>query len=76
MMMRPDWLALIALTPMMIGPLPGGGDAIIASLCAGGTIRIPIKRDRDDTPEQPCSKACHAGACRKRFGKSATLELE
>ncbi len=75
-MIRPDWLALIALAPMMIGPLPSGQNAITASLCGGGTIRIPIDGDDDQPTEQPCSKACHAGACRKRTGKGDILEVE
>lgn len=74
--MRPDWLPLLALIPAMIGPLPLAADTITARLCGGGTINIPVKRDRDDAPAHACSKACHAGACRKRSGKNGTLDAQ
>ena len=65
-MIRPDWLLLIGLAPMMLGPLS-----------SGGVIRIPVDGDEpDQVPEQPCFKACHAGNCRKRSDKGDTLELE
>ena len=47
-MSRPDWLLLIGLAPMMLGPLPGAGDSITAQLCSGGVIRIPIDKDEPD----------------------------
>ena len=76
-MIRPDWLLLLGLAPMMLGPLSSGGDSITAQLCSGGVIRIPVDGDEpDQVPEQPCFKACHAGNCRKRSDKCDTLELE
>lgn len=59
-------LALAALVPVMIGPLPAHGTVITAKLCNGGTITIPVG---DDTPQQDrdCHpKGCHAGTCRER----------
>ena len=74
--MRPELLALGALAPMILGPAPAEGDALTARLCGGGTIDIPIKRDREGPAEQPCFKACHAPACRKRSGRSAALKTD
>jgi len=66
-MIRPDWLLLIGLAPMMLGPLSSGGDSITAQLCNGGTVTIPIERDNEQQPERDCRfQACHAGTCRKR----------
>ncbi len=59
-------IALLALVPMSIGPLPIQPLSILARICGGGTIEIPIKREKQK--ESPCfAKGCHAGACRKRF---------
>ena len=59
-------LALAALIPVMVGPLPAQGQTITATLCGGGTITIPLG---DDTPAQDenCHpKGCHAGTCREK----------
>jgi hypothetical protein len=60
-------LALAALIPAMIGPLPTeGGAAITARLCNGGTITIPLGDDAP-APEGDCHpKGCHAGTCRPK----------
>lgn len=81
-MTRPEWLLVLGLAPMILGPLilgplpTGGGDSITAQLCGGGVIQIPIDGEPEQAPDRPCSKACHAGACRKRSAKGDTLELE
>jgi hypothetical protein len=60
-------LALIALVPVMIGPLPEAERSITAQLCSGGSVTIPLG-NRDDAPSGDClQKACHAGNCRKQF---------
>ena len=58
--------AILALLPVMIGPLAGGEQgAIVAQLCNGGTITIPLDKGKD-RPDEPCfAKGCHAGTCRK-----------
>ena len=59
-------LALAALIPVMLGPLPARSAAITARLCNGGTITIPLG---DEAPPQdnPCHlKGCHAGPCRAK----------
>lgn len=59
-------LALAALVPVMIGPLPAQGAAITARLCNGGMITIPLG-DNAPAPERDCHpKGCHAGTCRER----------
>ncbi len=59
-------LALAALVPVMIGPLPAEpGAVIVAHLCNGGTITIPLGKDTPG-PERGCHpKGCHAGTCRE-----------
>ena len=65
-MNRPLSLAVMALLPLAIGPLPAQARSITAQICGGGTIEIPI--ERDPQPQAPCTaKGCHAGSCRKKF---------
>jgi hypothetical protein len=59
-------LALAALIPVLIGPLPASGETITAQLCNGGTITIPVG-DGAPAEDSPCHpKGCHAGTCRER----------
>lgn len=59
-------LALAALLPVMIGPLPAAPDQTLTmQLCNGGTITIPVGDDKP-APERDCHpKGCHAGTCRE-----------
>lgn len=63
-------LALAALVPVMVGPLPaptasGAPAALTARLCNGGTITIPLGPRKSPAGERDCHpKACHAGTCR------------
>ncbi|QYJ07809.1 hypothetical protein [Qipengyuania flava] len=64
-------IALAALLPMIVGPLPTAGTSVTALLCGPDgvtrTITIDLPR-KDDAPAEPCrTKGCHAGNCRKRF---------
>ena len=62
-------LAILALLPVAIGPLPLAQDVLIASLCNGGTIEIPLG-DSDKPQERDCyQQACHAGNCRERIDR-------
>lgn len=59
-------LALAALIPVLIGPLPDQGADITARLCNGGTITIPLG-DGSPAPEDRCPpKGCHAATCREK----------
>lgn len=59
-------LALLALIPLAIGPLPQEERSIAAALCNGGTITIPLG-DKEPAPRRNCDqKACHAGSCREK----------
>lgn len=60
-------LALVGFIPAMVGPLPGGERVLVAQLCGGGTITIPV--GGDEPQEDPmCHKAgCHAQTCRRKF---------
>ncbi len=62
-------ISFLALMPLITGPLPESSErSIVARLCNGGTITIPIEDDEQD-PGTPCDmQACHAGTCRKRTG--------
>lgn len=61
-------LAILAVLPMITGPLPNEeGRSIVAALCAGGQITIPISGS-EDQPKRDChQKGCHAGNCRRQF---------
>ncbi len=62
-------LALAALVPAMLGPLPApaGPDALTAHLCGGRTISIPLsRREAPSAPADCHPKGCHAGTCRER----------
>ena len=57
-------LALAALVPVMIGPLPIARETITAKLCGGGTISIPLGKDAPEEDARCHPKGCHAGTCR------------
>jgi hypothetical protein len=59
-------LALAALLPVMLGPLPAQSTAITAKLCNGGTITIPLGNDAPADDGQCHPKGCHAGSCREK----------
>ncbi|QKG72127.1 hypothetical protein [Erythrobacter mangrovi] len=72
-MNRDALLALFALLPVALGPLPAQARSITAFICSGDgisrSIEIPIDDQAPFPP--PCSaKGCHAGSCRKRFDLS------
>ncbi len=60
-------LAVAALIPAMIGPLPADGSAAItATLCNGGSVTIPLGGDPPAQEGDCHPKACHAGSCRPK----------
>ena len=69
--MKLELLAIAGLVPLMLGshPMPTT-ESITARLCGGGTIEIPLRKDRTPPPA-PCDmKGCHAGCQRKRFDRA------
>lgn len=60
---------IVALVPLMIGATsidPHRAESIVAGLCNGGAVVIPVG-NREAPPPPPCStKGCHAGCSRKR----------
>ncbi len=63
-------LAVMALVPLAVGPLPQEEQSITAALCNGGTITIPLG-DEDREPRRDChQKGCHAGSCREKSKRS------
>ena len=62
-------LAMFAVIPMATGPLPQEERSLVAGLCDGGTITIPL-RDDDGKPDRDCHQlGCHAGTCRERLDR-------
>ncbi len=72
-------MAVVALVPAMVGPLPaaeGSVNEIVLSLCNGGTITIPGQSAPAAPGTQPCcAKGCHNGE-RKRQKADTTKEGE
>lgn len=66
MTLLPLALALGALSPVMIGPLPAApGLTLTMQLCNGGTITVPVG-GKAPTQDRGCHpKGCHAGTCRE-----------
>jgi hypothetical protein len=58
--------AVLALIPVLIGPLPAESTAITARLCNGDTITIPLGDEYPADDRQCHPKGCHAGTCRER----------
>jgi hypothetical protein len=60
-------VALLALVPALIGPLPAAQQALTAKLCNGGTITIPLGKGNAPDEDRRCQpKGCHAGTCRDK----------
>lgn len=62
-------LAIAALLPAMIGPLPVESKTLVITLCGSGevlAVDIPL-RDKEDRPSGSCHQdGCHAGCSRKK----------
>lgn len=69
--MNPLPLALAALVPVMIGPLPARPATLTMHLCGGGTITIPLGKDAPSGDRDCHPKGCHAGTCRPNEPKRA-----
>lgn len=68
--MSAGWTALAALVPLMVGPLPIEGRILVASLCDGGSIALPLGDREPERGPQTAAKGCHAGCLRKRGDRS------
>lgn len=68
--MNPSTFGLLALAPLILGPLPAEEQVLVTSLCADGgtqTIEIPLGPSEPALPE-PCeAKACHAASRSKNL---------
>ena len=52
-------------------PANAEAEVLIAALCNGGTIAIPLGEDKAPPPNKPCElQACHAETCRLKVKKS------
>jgi len=65
------YLALMAMIPLVTGPLPQGGRTLTMSLCDGAQITIPFDGN-DQAPKRDChQQACHAATCREKSSRRA-----
>ncbi len=62
-------LALLAASMPVATPQAVGG-TMVARLCGGGSIAIPMKDGPAPLPEPCPMKACHSGSCRRQFDRS------
>ncbi|MEM8724899.1 MAG: hypothetical protein AAGE86_05170 [Pseudomonadota bacterium] len=61
-------LAMLALVPLITGPLPSeAADTLTMTLCDGGSITISLGDDEEEPASDCHQKACHAGNCRKQL---------
>lgn len=64
-------LAVLALLPVAIGPLPQEERALTIDLCLGGQVTIPLG-DENKGEDRIChSQGCHAGNCRAKVIRKA-----
>lgn len=63
-------LGIVALIPMMSGPLPQEEGALTIALCAGGEITIPLSKSNGEEPGECDQQGCHAGNCRQKGKRS------
>lgn len=63
-----------ATSPLLAETTSEEDKVLIAKLCGGGEIRIPIGQSKEEQdPHCPDGKACHAGSCRKQFDPGQRL---
>lgn len=65
--------ASLAMLPAMIGPLEAEARSLVAPLCGGGTMAIPVGPSQGPPgPAQGpcCAKGCHSDSKRKRLDRS------
>ncbi len=67
----------LATTPVTAQLVKPPSKELVAKLCNGGEIRIPLKSSQDeDEPHCPEGKGCHAGICRKGFDPAQRLKSD
>jgi hypothetical protein len=66
-------LAMIAMIPMITGPLPQDQNALTVPLCGGGEITIPLGDDKPDGKRDCDAQACHSGTCREKSKRADKL---
>ncbi|MDR7101030.1 hypothetical protein [Croceicoccus sp. BE223] len=70
--MNPALFALVALVPAMLGSAPRQDSRaeLVARLCNGGAVVIPLPGKAPAPPARCAQKGCHAGCNRKRLDPS------
>jgi hypothetical protein len=66
-------IALIALIPMITGPLPQEPEGLTVSLCGGGEITISLGDEAPEDKRDCHQQACHAGTCREKSKRADKL---
>jgi hypothetical protein len=68
-----SFIALLALVPAMIGPLPleQGSQALVLAICGGGSIEITLEKGEGTAP-MPATTPCCAKGCRSSGKKRNT----
>ena len=68
-----SFIALLALVPAMIGPLPleQGSQALVLAICGGGSVEIAIEKGEGTAP-MPATTPCCAKGCRSSGKKRST----
>jgi hypothetical protein len=59
-------IGLIALIPMITGPLPQDANSLTVALCGGGEITISLGGEAPEDKRDCHQQACHAGTCREK----------
>jgi hypothetical protein len=67
-------LAIFALLPIAVGPLPQEEQALTIELCLGGTIDIPLGDGEKEHVPDCHLDACHAGTCREKSKRSHSAD--
>ncbi len=65
-----NWIAILVLVPLAIGPLPQEDKVLTIGTCLGADITIPLSDKERDQKRDCHPKACHAGTCREKDQKT------
>jgi len=69
-------IAMLALLPMISGPLPEDQRTLTLGLCSGGEITIPLSDDEEPGSKRDChQQGCHAGNCREKSKKPGRSQI-
>lgn len=74
--MNGSTIALFAVVPMIVGPVPGDEEKTLTmTQCGGGSVTISLGDDNQEPARDCHQEACHAGNCRKLFDLKQRLSI-